>query len=631
MMNNGFVPVATASPKSRVADPKYNAQLIFEDIQKAAKLGAKVIAFPEVVMTSYIANDLLYQDILLDSAEAELGKLVERTADLDIVFSVGIPLCINGKIYNTLAICHKGTILGIVPKTYIPTYGVDFEGRWFHPGPAEVSDITVAGHEHVPFGSHIVFRNRLMPQLCLGYEICEDIWSPEPPSIQLALAGATILINGSASDASLDKDIYRRGLIRGQSARLLGCYVYCSSGQGDSTGDVTVGGQELICENGALLAQALPFGEGFAIADVDVESLWGARRSMSSFITAATAADDGYSEVLFDMEIPEHELLRTTSSLPFVPENDADRTDCANLVLNMQSHGLLARLQNQQITEISVDATACGLLDFALALYSTVAGARMAGINAANVQVLGSAIAPNERKEFITALTEALGCDYLEFAPGSMKGSKHAAAVSVSTAPSDLLDYLNATNGVIINPNDMTELALGLVDTPFNAGKQYAINCNLARTTLPYIIAYIANHETDKSVAQLFASLADYSDALDVPQHDRFAKDNENNVGPIDVQDFYINGLLRTQYRPKKLFRLASNAFGNTYSKQQLAQWLKVFYERFFATQFMRYSLPDGPRIGSAGLDLKGGFMMPSYAQPYLWLDETQEIIDSLT
>lgn len=308
--NNGFVPVATISPASTVADPAHNAELCYEGLQRAATLGAKVVAFPEVVLTSYIADDLLYHGILLESAERELGRLVERTADLDVLFSVGVPLCINGKIYNTVAVCHRGRILGVVPKTFIPTYGVDFEGRWFHSGPAEVTDITVAGQDHVPFGSHQVFRCRQLPQLCVGYEICEDIWSPEPPSIRLALAGATVICNGSASNASLEKDLYRRGLISGQSARLLCCYAYCSSGQGDSTSDVTVGGQEIIAENGSVLAQAQPFGEGFAIADVDVESLWGARRGMSSFTVAASPEAAGYHETVFDMDFPEHPLLR---------------------------------------------------------------------------------------------------------------------------------------------------------------------------------------------------------------------------------------------------------------------------------------------------------------------------------
>lgn len=634
VMNNGFVPVATASPKSKVADPAHNAQEILQILHQANERGAKVVAFPEVTMTSYIANDLLYQDILLDSAEEELGKLVKETADLDILYSVGIPLCINGKIYNTLAICHQGKILGIVPKTYIPTYGVDFEGRWFHPGPAEVSGITVAGQENVPFGSHMIFRNRKMPQMCVGYEICEDIWSPDPPSIKLALAGATILINGSASDASLDKDIYRRGLIEGQSARLLGCYMYCSSGQGDSTGDVTVGGQEIIAENGTVLAQARPFGEGFAIADVDVESLWGARRGMSSFITAATAEDAGYHEVLFDMDIPEHELLRPVSKEPFVPTTQAYRDDCSDLVVKMQSHGLLARLQNQQISQITVDATGSGMLDLALALYSTVKGAQLAGLPSENVHVVTSATQEHDFRDFTQALTEALGADYQELAPANANAGKHSSGYTQTQAKTSgdnqLLNFMNSFGGVLINTCDMTELALGLVEFPVNIGRQYAMNCNLARTTLPYIIAHIASTEENETVAKLFASLKDFSDNLDVPQHDSFAQDDEAGVGPVSVQDFYLNGLLRAQYRPSKVFRLAKNAFDGEYTDAQLAGWLKVFYERFFATQFMRYSLPDGPRIGSAGLDMKGGFMMPSYAQPDLWLNEVDEIVNSV-
>ncbi|RYQ47346.1 NAD synthetase [Bifidobacterium pseudolongum subsp. pseudolongum] len=435
--NNGFVPVATISPASTVADPAHNAELCYEGLQRAAKLGAKVVAFPEVVLTSYIADDLLYHSILLESAERELGRLVERTADLDVLFSVGVPLCINGKIYNTVAVCHRGRILGVVPKTFIPTYGVDFEGRWFHSGPAEVTDITVAGQDHVPFGSHQVFRCRQLPQLCVGYEICEDIWSPEPPSIRLALAGATVICNGSASNASLEKDLYRRGMISGQSARLLCCYAYCSSGQGDSTSDVTVGGQEIIAENGSVLAQAPPFGEGFAIADVDVESLWGARRGMSSFTVAANPEAAGYHETVFDMDFPEHPLLRPVSAQPFVPGDARVRDDCCDLALTMQAHGMLAFLHNRGASAITVLAE-----DTAVA-------------NAA----------------------------------------------------------------------------------------------------------------------------------------------------------------------------LAVRAFGSKYSDRELLTWMRTFYGWFFATQFMRHDLPDGPRIGSAGLDLRDGFMMPTYAQGALWLDEVDALL----
>lgn len=604
--NNGFVPVATISPASTVADPAHNADLCYEGLQRAAKLGAKVVAFPEVVLTSYIADDLLYHSILLESAERELGRLVERTADLDVLFSVGVPLCINGKIYNTVAVCHRGRILGVVPKTFIPTYGVDFEGRWFHSGPADVTDITVAGQEHVPFGSHQVFRCRQLPQLCVGYEICEDIWSPEPPSIRLALAGATVICNGSASNASLEKDLYRRGLISGQSARLLCCYAYCSSGQGDSTSDVTVGGQEIIAENGSVLAQADPFGEGFAIADVDVESLWGARRGMSSFIVAASAQAAGYHETVFDMDFPEHPLLRPVSAQPFVPEDARVRDDCCDLALTMQAHGMLAFLHNRGASAITVLAEDTAVANAALAVLAAARAADLAGIDRSAVRVEFPGERPGEHaKTLLGSLAEALGCTVSDAGQPPVANPAEA----------------------LVNPVDMTELALGVSGFPLDLSMQYAVNSQLVRSFVPLILARAAQTAEDGQLRAALDPIIAHSDPLHVPEHDHYAARGFADIAPTEIEDFFIDGFLRAQYRPSKSFRLAQRAFGTKYSDHELLTWMRTFYGRFFATQFMRHDLPDGPRIGSAGLDLRDGFMMPTYAQGALWLDEVDALL----
>lgn len=654
MMNNGFVPIATASPMVKVADPHYNADLIYDELQKAAAKGAKVVAFPEMTMTSYVANDLLYHSILLDSTEQELARLLQRTADLDVLFSLGMPLCLNGKIYNVLAICLRGRILGVVPKTFIPTYGVDFEGRWFSSGPAAVSPITIAGQHDVPFGSHQVFRNEQMPAMCLGFEICEDIWSPEPPSIRLALAGATMLINGSASNASLGKDVYRRGLISGQSARLLACYAYCSSGQGDSTGDVTVGGQELICENGAILAEAKPFGEAFAIADIDVESLWGARRGMSSFHVAATAADADYHETTFTMTIPEHDLIRPVSPLPFVPADTDELDDSCDLALAMQAHGLLTRIRNQHVSTIVIDTTASGTLDAAMALVATAEGVQLSDLDPSAVHVVDTNAGDEGDHSFIHDLAQTYGFGYHELAvfdedtsmgrhtDAAVQAAEHAqtdAAADVATQPTSST-HATSTNdttsqalallqlassdpqALLINPCDMTELALGLVEFPLDIAHQYAINSQMARTFMPSVLARYAEMTRNAEASHVLQVLTSFEDHIDVPQHDRFAVDGDGNVGPIDVVDFFIDALLRAQYRPAKAFRLAHIAFAGTYSDEQLLDWMEVFYRRFFATQFMRYSLPDGPRLGSAGLDLHSGVMLPNFADPSIWLNE---------
>lgn len=624
--NHGFVPVATICPASAVADPVRNADLCYEQLQRAAKLGAKVVAFPEVTLTSYIADDLLYHEILLDTAQRELGRLVERTADLDVLFSVGIPLCINGKIYNTLAVCHRGHILGVVPKTFIPTYGVDFEGRWFHPGPQDVTEITVAGQEHVPFGSHQVFRCRQLPQLCVGYEICEDIWSPEPPSIKLALAGATVICNGSASNASLSKPSYRRSLIAGQSARLLCCYAYCSSGQGDSTGDVTVGGQLIVAENGDILAQAGPFGDDMAIADVDVESLWAARRSMSSFIVAPSAQAAGYHETLFDMDFPTHDLMRPVSRTPFVPAQADDLRDSCNLVIAMQAHGLLARIASQDATHVAVDTTQGAPLDSALAIVAASALTQLETAASPDVYVCVNADESDGTAQMMAALAHALGLPTATLA----EETKLPASVEIEQQPLNptisLSDIVADAAWVLVNPCDMTQLALGLAEFPFDIAHQYGVNSQVARTMVPEILRFVEREWPQDGLQDALDPILALPDDLRVPEHDAAAANFGTEIAPAVVLDFYLDGFLRAGYRPAKLFALARQAFAGTYTDHQLIDWMESFYGRFFAAQFLHHALPDGPRVGSAGLDLRDGSMMPPYAQPSLWLDEVRSL-----
>lgn len=631
IMNNGFVPVATASPRTRVADPMANAELCCDAIVRAANAGAKVVALPEVVLTSYIADDMLYHDIVLDAAEEALAHLVAETAKLDVVFSVGLPLCVNGKIYNTLAICHAGEIMGVIPKTYIPTYGVDFEGRWFSSGPADVTYITVAGQEHVPFGSHQVFRCRQMPQLCLGYEICEDIWSPDPPSIHLALAGATIICNGSASNASLEKDLYRRSLISGQSARLLCCYAYCSSGQGDSTGDVTVGGQEIIAENGSILAQAEPFGDGFAIADVDVESLWGARRGMSSFHVEPTPQYADYHETMFDMTIPDHPLMRPVSKQPFIPADEKMRADCCSLAVTMQAHGLAARVGAQNADHLVIDTTNSSVTNTALAM---LAVARFYDLERPAVPDMYVAISQDVQNgqsanvKLIEQLADALGLPLATLA--SAQAAQQDTAQSSPEHPVlDIQELIGDTSWLIVNPSDMTQLALGLVQFPFDLGRQYGINSQIAHTFVPVILRQYAQECAEGNLQTLLGAICDADDELHIPEHDTVSMSESAELGPAIVEDFYLDGFLRAQYRPAKTFALAKQAFAGEYGEHELLVWMKAFYERFFGSQFLRHSLPDGTRIGSAELDLRDGFMMPTYAQSTLWMNEVDALLNA--
>ncbi|NEG69560.1 nitrilase-related carbon-nitrogen hydrolase [Bifidobacterium choloepi] len=707
-MNDGFVRIATASPMSRVANPPRNARLMLETLRRAAGDGANIVAFPEMAMTSYIADDLLYQPLLLESAERSLAWLAGETADLDVLFSVGLPLSVNGKTYNTLAVCHRGRILGIVPKTFIPTYGVDFEGRWFQSGPAAVCPVDVAGQRGVPFGSHQVFRCAGEPALTVGYEICEDIWSPEPPSIRLALAGATVLVNGSASNASLDKDIYRRGLISGQSARLLASYVYVSSGQADSTGDVTVGGQELICDNGTILAESKPFGAGYAIADVDVESLVGARRGMSSFHVAGTPEDAGYHVVDFDMTIggaagnsndsddssgtgdsrgsdnsrgsdDSHAtapargagLVRPVSRTPFVPPVTGDptgvtgsvtvRADVCDLAFQMQVHGLLARIRNQKVDHIVVDGAGHDsyLPGIALAVLATVRAAALAGLDADAVTVLAPPEPPapadsvdTDAAKFLASFSHALGCGFRELPKpghgpmphGGHHGARDAGAPKPPTCPAHGAaphgghgpDHgpghgpghgpFDGTHPLVVLPADMTKLAFGIPTPhpPLPNEFAYMVNSQMARTLVGPVVQRLAVTDGNHTVRVLLESLDCTAGMLEIPDDGNAMADGSFTLMPVEVADFFVDGMLRGHYRPRKTLRLARAAFGDDYDAGQLRDWLGLFLRRYFATQFRRSSLPDGPRLASAGLDLSSGNMFPPFADPSLWLADLQ-------
>lgn len=369
---------------------------------------------------------------------------------------------------------------------------------------------------------------------------------------------------------------------------------------------MTVGGQEIIAENGSVLAQAQPFGEGFAIADVDVENLWGARRGMSSFTVAASAEAAGYHETVFDMDFPEHPLLRPVPAQPFVPEDARVRDDCCDLALTMQAHGMLAFLHNRGASAITVLAEDTAVANAALAVLAAARAADLAGIDRSAVRVQFPGERSDEHtKTLLGSLAEALGCTVSD------------AGQSPFANPAEAL----------VNPVDMTELALGVSDFPLDLSMQYAVNSQLVRSFVPLILARAAQTAEDGQLCAALEPIITHSDPLHVPEHDHYAARGFADIAPTEVEDFFIDGFLRAQYRPSKSFRLAQCAFGSKYSDRELLMWMRTFYGRFLATQFMRHDLPDGPRIGSAGLALRDGFMMPTYAQGALWLDEVDALL----
>lgn len=582
MINDGFIRIATCSPDCEVANPAFNSKACLAEIKRAANDGANIVVLPECTLTSYVANDLLYQSNLLISAEDELANLVKKTASLDVFFTVGLPLQVNSKLYNTVAVCHKGKILGIVPKTFIPTYGVDYEGRWFEKGPWEVSTISVAGQDDVPFGKAQLFRDKLAPEVVIGVEICEDIWSPEPPSIRHALAGATVICNSSASNASADKATYREGLISGQSARLICCYAYCSSGDSDSTGDILVGGHDIIAGNGSILAESAPFEGGYAIADVDVEALCGGRRGMSSFVVSGTPEMAGYTVTEFEMAIKEQPLIADFQILPDVPNKESELQRRCELVLKIQTHGLLRRMKTASATKALVidDKDISSTLGKVI----TQMTFKLGGMNPKNIEL----IPRNEAKE---------------------KLQENLDAVLVDTA-------------------DLTSIALGYVQVLDISSRVYALNSGVCRTLIPSLITHAAK-DTEifsalpadlKQEVNICAATSPIKSKDSISSRAAFPKNMQSTI-PVDVADFYLDCFVRSSRSPHKTLRIADAAFKDQYPHKDLLKYLKEFYERFFETHYMRTNLPEGPRVGSITIGPRG-FMMPSHPSFEIWMNE---------
>lgn len=603
MMNDGLVRIAAISPQIKVANPVWNAASCKHEIETAVAKGAHIVVLPECTMTSYVSNDLLYQDTLLQSAEDSLHKLICDTASLNVLFTVGIPLRVNGKLYNSVAVGYAGRLLGVVPKTHIPTYGVDFEGRWFEPGPARVSLISIAGFDAVPFGSHQVFRNTLEPEMCIGIEICEDIWSPDPPSIGLALAGATIICNSSASNAGIGKARYRRGLISGQSARLLGAYIYCSSREGDSSDDVVVGGHDLITENGVILSEAKPFEGGHAIADIDVEALCEARRGMSSFVVSASPELMGYTTTSFEMVLQEQPLQRPINPLPFVPTSKQDADEECALVAKMMTNGLLTRMKDTAVDHLFIEAEQD--IDFLIAVLIAMKAIGEAHLPATSLTIVEPS---HGHPGFGKSVSEALACTYETETTKLFNGSWDATQL-------------------VVDCHDMTRIGLGTVVFQTNIATTYALNGCLGRTYIPMLLTYLLR-EVDTSLLDNVANVVINSvSVVPVSEDDLYSLDVDGTLPPADVCDFYLSSLLDSKYSPAKTLRFAVAAYKDAYDKHRLAVWLQVFYERFFATQFMRTCLPASPRLGGAVDLAHDGFMMASHPDSALWVDEAKRLV----
>ena len=638
-MRHGFVKVAAATPDIRVADVEYNTENICRAIGEACERKAKIIVFPELCITGYTCGDLFTQDVLLEAARRALQHIAKYTEDKDILAFVGMPLAVRGKLYNTAAALNRGKILGFTTKTFLPNYAEFYEMRQFTPGPDQAGYILFEG-EQVLFGPQILFEASGMEDLIVSAEICEDVWSPVPPSIQAAIEGATVIVNCSASDETIGKDTYRRELIAGQSARLIAGYVYANAGEGESTTDVVFGGHNIIAENGAVLKEAARYKNEIIYSEFDLKRIVSERRKNTTF----QADPDGtLMRVPFtvEMEKEDVELTRVFPKTPFVPSDESARAERCEEILTIQAMGLKKRLAHTNSKTAVVGIS--GGLDSTLALLVTARAFDMLGrdkkdIIAVTMPCFGTTDRTYQNacemsKKTGATLREVLIAEAVNvhFRDIGQDPEEHDVTYENSQARERtqvLMDIANRTGGMVIGTGDMSELALGWATYNGDHMSMYGVNASVPKTLVRHLVKYAADETKDQELKSVLYDVLDtpVSPELLPPKDGDIAQKTEDLVGPYELHDFFLYYMLRFGYEPAKIFRLAKRAFEGDYDGEVILKWLKTFCRRFFSQQFKRSCLPDGPKVGTVALSPRGDWRMPSDACAAVWMKELDEI-----
>ena len=636
-MKYGFLRAAAASPGLRVADVAYNTQEIIKSMREYAARNAQLLCLPEFCLTGYTCSDLFLQETLIRGAEQGLAEILTASRGLNLVTVVGLPVRRSGKLYNCAAVVCNGKLLGLVPKTHLPNYSEFYEKRHFLPGPAQASPMELAGQQTL-FGTNLLFACRQMPEFVLGVEICEDLWAPIPPSCTHALAGATVIANLSASDETVGKAAYRRDLVCGQSARLLCGYLYADAGHGESTTDMTFAAHDLIAENGTLLAEAGPFEDGRAVTELDLGRMVQERTRNTTF----EPHTEGYTTVSFDLEPVEVPLTRKVSPTPFVPRDDAARAERCELILRIQAEGLAKRMEHTHARCAVVGIS--GGLDSCLALLVAVRACHILGrdprdIVAITMPCFGTSKRTRSNAEI---LCEALDVSFQEINITATVQS-HFADIGQNPETYDvtfencqarvrtleLMDYANKNGGFVIGTGDLSELALGWATYNGDHMSMYGVNAGVPKTLVRHIVRYVADTCGKETLSRVLLDILDTPvspELLPAAADGSFSQQTEKLVGPYELHDFYLYYVLRFGFGPKKIYHLALAAFAGRYEPEVLLAWLNNFYRRFFAQQFKRSCLPDGPKVGSVTLSPRADWRMPSDACNALWMRELDDL-----
>lgn len=640
-MTEGFVRVATASPRLRVADPHFNTDSAIATAKRAAAEGVKVLVFPELNISAYTIGDLVFQTTLLAACERELARYIEETKDLDMLSFVGLPVAAFSRVYNAAAAVSHGELLGLIPKSHLPNYNEFYEMRHFAPAPTENRRVRYAGFDTV-LGAKQIFACREMPALTVAAEICEDIWVAVPPSVAHSEAGAHVIVNLSASDDFAGKPAYRNSLVAMQSAKETVAYLYTSCGPDESGTDTVFGAHMVIAENGTVVAEAKPFsGEELLVTEVDVEKIASEHRRSTNYIPRPT---DDYAVHAFSLIVGKTPLTRIPARFPFVPEDTAHRRERCELILNIQATGLAGRLSRSHSTGAVIGVS--GGLDSTLALLVAVRAADRLGWERSRVlavtmpcygttartkgnaerlaEFLGTALRVVDIKEAVSVHFRDIGHD-----PETFDVVYENAQARERTQV--LMDIANGQNGLVVGTGDLSELALGWATYNGDHMSMYAVNSSVPKTLVRHLVSYIADTEREAGNTDIADTLVDIlntpvSPELLPPKDGEIAQCTEGIVGPYELHDYFLYYTVRFGFSPKKVFRIAKESFRGVYDDAVILGWMKVFYRRFLTQQFKRSCMPDGPKVGSVALSPRGDFRMPSDASPALWLSEIEEL-----
>ncbi|MCH5278466.1 MAG: NAD(+) synthase [Christensenellaceae bacterium] len=657
-MKNGFLKVAAVSPKIRLADPKYNADLIIDAIKQADEKGVRLVAFPELVMTGYTCGDLFMHELLLNTVVSELKRIAEETKECKLVSIIGAPICVKDKLYNCAVVVCRGQFICAVPKIHLPNYGEFYEKRHFASGKYIDDDEIWCDELLCHVEPKLVIRSSEIPNFRFGVEICEDLWVSDPPSNAMTEDGALIIVNCSAGDETIGKADYRKNLVAVQSAKTCSAYIYCGAGEGESTSDMVFSGHSFIYENGVLLAENKPFESGMLITEIDLDRLCYERRLMNSFsqdlhdkkflltefkIFGEYDRKRDDDSVVQRMELPITELTRKFDRNPFVPHDEDEINARAHDILMLQAMGLKRRLEHTHSKCVVFGIS--GGLDSSLALLACVKTCDIMGmdrsfIHAVTMPCFGTT---HHTKNNAVELCNALGVT-LHTIPISDSVRQHFSDIGHDENDHSivyenaqarmrtlvLMDLANSMGGLVIGTGDLSELALGWATYNGDHMSMYGINSGIPKTLIKYVVRYYAKTCGDERIKNVLFSILDTPispELLPADEDGHIAQRTEDLVGPYELHDFFLYYVLRWGYPPAKLYRIAKSAFGGSeFTDEVILKWLKNFYRRFFNQQFKRNCLPDGPKVGSVCLSPRGDWRMPSDASCRIWFDELEAL-----